>query len=281
MSKNGNIFKFKDFIIELAIVEISSLNLHEKIIPERLSNLIYNFKMSEVINHPIIVDKNSLVVLDGNHRVEVFKSLGYKYVPVCLVEYGSPHIKVGCWYRIVENKSNSRPISSVLTNFYEVKNEPRNICRLINSMNAFVIVIKNKTMISRHYKNLVETYSNMNSLENNLVSLGFKISYVKEDEAEQKLEKGAAAFIAMPPLSKEMIIEAALSGNLFPQKSSRHVLPVRPIGICFPLRYLKNGTLNEANREFNTWIARKNVKHLPPGQYLEGTRCEEALLLFS
>ena len=85
---------------ELALVELKSLHIHEEIIPDKMQELVEKIPHDGVWIHPIIVDRNSLVVLDGMHRVAAAKEIGYRYIPVCLVDYENPSIHIGCWYRM-------------------------------------------------------------------------------------------------------------------------------------------------------------------------------------
>jgi len=62
-----------------------------------LENLAAEIRMDEALRHPVIVDKESFVVLDGMHRVAALKILNCQRIPACLVNYKSPSISVGAW----------------------------------------------------------------------------------------------------------------------------------------------------------------------------------------
>ena len=44
--------------------------------------------------NPIIVDQENLVILDGHHRAEALKLLGYKKIPAYVVDYFDKEIRV-------------------------------------------------------------------------------------------------------------------------------------------------------------------------------------------
>ena len=67
--------------LELRLYEVEKLHIHEEIIPESVEKLIKAFKEDTYAKHPILVDKETLVVLDGMHRTWAFKHLGYKLIP--------------------------------------------------------------------------------------------------------------------------------------------------------------------------------------------------------
>lgn len=57
---------------------------------EKISDLV--LKNNNKIFEPIIVDKNSYVVLDWHHRLEIAKKMFIEKVPVLLVDYFSDNI---------------------------------------------------------------------------------------------------------------------------------------------------------------------------------------------
>ena len=79
--------------IELKLMKISSLLPHEQTIETRFQKLLANIKKNKWVA-PILVDMNSLAILDGHHRTRVIKNLGYKSIPVYLADYKHSEIKV-------------------------------------------------------------------------------------------------------------------------------------------------------------------------------------------
>ena len=82
---------------EIRIVDITLLKQHEMIIECHLERLLAEIRRDGCIKDPIIADKETLVILDGHHRYNALKRMGAKFCPVCLVDYKSDKIKVGCW----------------------------------------------------------------------------------------------------------------------------------------------------------------------------------------
>jgi len=123
-------------------IEIKLLKPHEEICPVHLRNLQNEIKKDGCVRDPIIVDKNTMVILDGHHRWNLLLSLGAEFCPCCLVDYQSDEIGVACW---------------------------------------------------------------------------------REGEK----------------IKKEQVIAAGLTGKLLPQKTSRHIIPARPLGLNIPLDELQ------------------------------------------
>jgi hypothetical protein len=84
-------------IYKLTFIKIDELKEHEEINPSHLKELMEEIKSDGILKNPIVVDKNTKVVLDGEHRLNVLKMLGCNKIPVVLVNYRSPKIKVLPW----------------------------------------------------------------------------------------------------------------------------------------------------------------------------------------
>jgi len=70
-----------------------------------------------IVKDPLIVDEEDLVILDGMHRFESLKRLGCRFAPCCLLDYMSPQIRVGSWYRVFtigETRSVAQDILSTM-----------------------------------------------------------------------------------------------------------------------------------------------------------------------
>ena len=75
-------------------LEIRELNPHEKVIEENLKKVLTSLKVEKRLKEPIIVDKETKVILDGHHRVKAFEILGLREIPCRLVDYSADEITV-------------------------------------------------------------------------------------------------------------------------------------------------------------------------------------------
>ena len=124
-----------------------------------------------------------------------------------------------------------------------------------------------------------ETYEYIKKLEGNLHSIGYTIGYETGDDAINKAKTGKVlAAITAPQITKEDVVNVALAGEVFVHKSTRHVIPARPLFVNVPLKWL-NMKADDANKLLVEYLSKRKLKHLPPGQILD-RRYEEELYVF-
>ena len=75
-------------------LELSALLGHEQTLPGYLAQLTEEIRQDGELRRPIIVDRHSLVILDGHHRAAALRELGCSLIPTYLVDYGDPAITV-------------------------------------------------------------------------------------------------------------------------------------------------------------------------------------------
>jgi hypothetical protein len=75
-------------------IGLKQLNPHEQIIEENLKKVLTSLKTEKRLKEPVVVDKESKVILDGHHRVKGFEILGLREIPCRLVDYSSDRITV-------------------------------------------------------------------------------------------------------------------------------------------------------------------------------------------
>ncbi len=271
--------------MELALVELDKLHIHEEIIPEMLEALAKAIKEDGMARHPVIADIKTLVVLDGMHRVTAFGKLGYKYLPVCLVDYKSPKISLGCWHRTVRG-ANVEEILDLLGPL-GLKTSEASVAEAKEALDtrAAVAAILSKDgcqILKAEAGGVREAYVWVGRIEKALAGKGLRIGYETERDAEKKVRRGEADAVLMTPkVKKEDVLEVALAGNVFAHKTTRHVVPARPMSINVPLEWLRGEkSRGEIDRMFIDHLSKRKLKHLPRGELFEERRYEEELLVF-
>jgi L-serine kinase (ADP) len=80
--------------VRFALLPISDLKTHEEAEPDRVRRVMRQIKSTGMVKKAIIVDSNSMVVLDGVHRLSALKALGCVRVPAWLVDYTDEDVVV-------------------------------------------------------------------------------------------------------------------------------------------------------------------------------------------
>ena len=233
--------------LEIKLEKVENVYIHEEVMPSTLRKLMEDLRADDLFKHPVIVDSKTLVVLDGMHRVAAIKNLGCRFIPVCLVEYENPHIKVGCWCRVINHSSNLKKlVRSIRDAGFVVEECQREKARkLVDERKAIAVIMASSKCFAVYgpQKNIVEILEAIKQIELKLGSQGYSIGYDKESDAQKKVSSGEALSMLMAPtVSKKDVVEVALRGEVLAHKTTRHVIPIRPLFVSVPLEWLK-GTL--------------------------------------
>jgi hypothetical protein len=269
----------------ITILDISSLHLHEEILPQLLNRLVETINEDDMLKHPIIVDRKTLVVLDGMHRVAALKRLNCEKIPVCLVDYENPAVTVGCWYRTIKGTSKLRNFRFQLQHLGTIE-EVEKLDETFIGVSPIVAAVKNGNkafLVRSPFRNFKEAYKIIERIEKHLRKAGFKIGYETETDALRRLMKHEVdAVLLTPKLTKEAIIETALAGEVFTYKATRHVIPARPLFLNVPLPLLKDTgkSSEEVNRELKSMLQKRRLKKISAGSLLDGRRYEEDIYIF-
>ncbi len=80
-----------------ALRDPATLHAHEEVRPQRVEDLVEHLREVGHIQDPIVVDRETGVVLDGHHRLTALQRLGCRRVPVHLVDYEDASIELETW----------------------------------------------------------------------------------------------------------------------------------------------------------------------------------------
>lgn len=83
--------------IKAQLTKLTTLKPHEEVDPKHLQKLKSKIESDGILKLAIVADKNTNVILDGEHRYTALKELGCKTIPVVFVDYNSPQIEVQSW----------------------------------------------------------------------------------------------------------------------------------------------------------------------------------------
>jgi len=205
-----------------ALTRISELKEHEQIDPFHLEELKSELVRDGYQRDPITVDANYKVILDGHHRVKILRTLGCSRVAAHYVDYlNDANIRVKAWYPVVMD-SERILLKLLQESGINLDTEARGNSGHLVFRDRFITVKSDRKRI-------------MGVLVGKV-----RMNYVPFERFARKLvETGrASCAIIFDPISKEDVVEAALSGDPFPPKTTRHIFATRPRNWFIPLRDL-------------------------------------------
>ena len=269
---------------KITLHELDKLHVHEEIIPELVENLARKISDDGSFFHPIVVERGHSVILDGMHRVAASKKIGFRYIPVCLVDYDNPNIQVGSWYRLFQNPSLQEALEVCVGLGLSVQEGSFDgHLKLIKRREAIVALFSNERSLALQgaARDIKDAYDIIGDIGEHLRRRGSMIRYDTENEAQKKINDSRVSIgLATPVISKSEIVEVALSGRIFAPKSTRHIIPARPMAVNIPTDWLWGDlSLGETNRMMVDLLKSKRIERLPPGQVLD-RKYDEELFVF-
>lgn len=82
---------------EFALVPIALLHAHEEFEEENVTELMAEIERTGVFADPIWVSRDSMVILNGHHRVEALRRLGALRTPAWVVDYETDLVSLEPW----------------------------------------------------------------------------------------------------------------------------------------------------------------------------------------
>nr|MDO8117579.1 hypothetical protein [Candidatus Sigynarchaeota archaeon] len=273
---------------------VSVLAQHEQTLPETMKKLSIEFRNWAKLNNPVIVDTNN-IVLDGNHRAMVFKELGYRYIVVCRLDYFNENVLLRYWYRHVKgyHAGDARKMFEYMTSSGATIQEARSLASLLDALDSrpLTLGVQHRGLFySIDYPgsvvpDAINAYDVIVDLERQIAKAGYTWEYLPCQYVRE--EKFIASvlpddlILLTPHITKEMVVNASMQGKIFAPKSTRHIIPARPLNVNVPITWLNsNASLEEINKKFDEFMASRDVRRFPPGQIIDGRFYAEEIFVF-
>ena len=269
----------------ISMIETEKLKPHEEVVESTVNKLVNAIQREGLLRDPLMVDKDDYIILDGMHRYNSLKRINCRFIPCCLVDYNSPLIKVGAWFRLftVDDPESlaERGLSDSDLKYSKFKTGTP----VLGDDTRTIILTKSGTTFSLTQPiDPLERAREAVALERLMVQRGHSVTYLSETVAIQQLVSGEANLVVtLPVFSKDQIREVGLKGQLLPHKVTRHVIPSRPLAFNVPLKLLTDPELSceEADRRLSELLGERRIDRKPAGSMFDGRRYDEELLIFS
>ncbi len=277
-SPKGYEIKDSRIPIILALRPISTLKPHEETIPLEMERIVESLRHDPVLRHPLIADRESGLVLDGTHRLAALKGLGCFSVPCALIDYQESTVKVERWFRIIADSSLHEFNAKLAgTTSHEEKPVRAEQCLLRRDCYASLEDIRSCLVFPSEDRAPIELVRKAFAIEKVARDEGLGIKYSdnkKLPSSENRL------MLSTVKLEKKEIVDSCLRGVLFPPKTTRHIIPSRPLGTSTPLEWLRAQPSEENELRFTKNLRSRRVKRLPEGSKVGSRRYQEEVFVF-
>ena len=262
----------------LGVKPLSTLRPHEETIQSHVRGIASEMKRDGIQKDPIIVDQDSLAVLDGMHRLAALNELGVENAVCCAVDYASSAVKLGRWARVYTLPAGHSMHEilgrwgltrrSTLAEAFDV---------LEGRDRGLALLTPDAAYLPEGNLELGGAMEIMLDFDRMAVESGWKRDFVSQDDVDVPLQSERNIVLLVRKLRKDDVVNAAKSGRLFPCKTSMHFIDPRPVAVNFPMAELGNATSASLRKRLEG--VREQL--LPPGSLYEGRRYKERLLVLS
>jgi L-serine kinase (ADP) len=266
--------------ILLVLKRIQELKPHEETVPTDLHGIVNTLKRDPILRHPVVADATTGAVLDGNHRLAALSELGCYTIPTALIDYENPLVKVDRWFRVItgENLNDFIKLAKDNQNHSATSISEADRSLLARSSYAGLGNKKEWFTFNSNGHDAVDAFQKSFRIEEIARNNGLKITYTDNDDLKQLAED--SFMMSTIRVEKREVVESCMNHRLFPPKSTRHLIPSRPLGLAVPLDWLKNENYAEAESIFVNHVRSKHVKRLAEGSKVGSRRYLEEVFLF-
>jgi len=262
----------------LGIKPVSTLRPHEETIQTHVQGIAAEMTRDGIQKDPIIIDQDSLTVLDGMHRLAAFNVLGVENAVCCAVDYASQAVKLGRWARVY-----ALPMGYAMSEILETTGLTRRstLAQAFDVLEGrdtgLALLTADSAYLPEGNLDLSRAMEIMLDLDKMAARGGWKRDFVSQDDVDVPLQSERNIVILVRKLRKDDVVNAAKSGRLFPCKTSMHVMDPRPVAVNFPMSELGRATSASLRKR----LEGRHEQLLPPGSLYEGRRYKERLLLLN
>ncbi len=268
----------QELSFSLELLRLSEVKPHEEVKQKNLTDLSRAIRQSGVQLDPVIVDARTNVALDGMHRIKAIQSLELKRIMVAKVDYSDERVKLMRWLRATKEVP-SHVLDELKYRLDLRKVESYNeAIELVDSGKSAVALIGSAVSYAS-----AEGFSDnrrLFSIIRLFDSYQLNIKHIVDDEITDAIKDGFVLYIKKP--TKEDVVIAGLTGELFPSKSTRHIVPGRPVNIRCPLELLSSKySEDDAKAKFESYVSSLKSVVLPPGSFYSDRVYPEEILLYN
>ena len=271
----------KEYKIDLRIVLLNDLIPHEQVIPSLLDSVQRDIQRTGCQRDPIIIDESTNLVLDGMHRRAALESLFAKFALCACFDYLDDRIILQRWLRYFI--APDRQMIDELIGLFELEKADnyQGAAKIVDSHNSPIALLSSRQSYAcKENYDLQTVYRRLGDFDRIAAERNIKVEFHAESE-HGGLFLSESVFVLYPmPITKQDIMRVASSRKLLPYKTTRHLVPVRPMGVYYPLDLLKQSKIEICNSKLRELISKSEVGLVEANSWYEGRRYSEPLAIF-
>ncbi len=266
--------------ILLTLKRIQDLKPHEKAVATDLRGIVTTLERDPVLRHPIIADSATGAVLDGTHRLAALSQLGCYTIPTALIDYQNPLVRVDRWFREITGETLNDFMKRIEQSPSPLPMSASQAGQNLLSRSSYATLCDQRECFTfrSNGPRALEACQNAFQIEEIARNNHLKIAYTDNDDLKELLKN--SFLMSTIRVEKSEVIESCLNHSLFPPKSTRHLIPSRPLGLAVPLELLRNKNYAEAESAFVQHIRSKHMRRLRGGSKVGSRRYLEEVFLF-
>lgn len=256
--------------LELRIVHLDHVLLHEEIEKNRVDALIERLRFDRVLKNPPIVTAvrdgakdPRYIVLDGASRTTALRALSCRDILVQVVSYATPGIRLEAWHHLLLDVSPLElrrelddlacvAMEEMSEEKAENELEQRKIIGYLKFGDGRVAGLRcsaDPAEQAAALRQIVETYERKATM--------YRVSTTDLEQLVGK-NRQLSAVMVFPRYRPDEIIRFALNGVKVPMGITRHIIPGRALRVNLPLEMLENeASLSDKNARLDRWLKDK------------------------
>ncbi len=286
-----------DVFQRLEVVSLDDVYVHEGVVDRWVERIADFMQHDGIMKNPIVVAEaevegsHKYVVLDGMHRVQSMRILGAPDILVYKSNYWSEQVRLESWDGLLLDPP---PIDALLAavrderieavtlggNGQDAQDEAR--ARVYGRELAMALVCRDGEHIGLRVRPSTDEapieviVRTLRAVEDTLDRASIRAVYAPSSRSGSDFAmQPCEALFLRPRFSKQEVLERTLAGKLFPRKSTRFLVPERPLRVDFHLTVLKAAldlpTKNQLLRDHVQWCWQNNmVRYYPEPVYVFG-----------
>ncbi len=279
-----------DVFQRLKVVSLDDVYVHEGVVERWVERIADFVRHDGMMKNPIVVAEAEVdgaaryVVLDGMHRVQSMRALGSPDILIYVSDYWSEDVRLESWDAVLLDEFDRDALLAGVPGgeIVEVGSEAEARARVYARDLAMAFALHDGSVRGLRVAHPTEEppleaiIRSLRAVEDALDAAGVRAVYTPSSRSHADfVAQPSHALFLRPLFSKQEVLERTLAGRLFPRKSTRFLVPARPLRVDFQLTVLKAKldltTKNQLLLDHLTWCWENNrVRYYPEPVYVFG-----------